>query len=158
MNFNTSPLARHQRNACGILPSHFEFATDEAILDVIAAGVAKKGTNTWTRKEQLVASLALVEGRRRELMPAFRASFGFSWGDAVREVTAAHAALTFDTFDAAVKAAHLATVGAFTEDRGFMLAAFATCHDRGAYSTDRYMVERVLGTDYSVTYRVTLTL
>jgi hypothetical protein len=62
-----------------ISPNYFICSTDETITNVIERLSVKKGTNTYTYQEQVLLSVAIVEGRNRGLIQAFKAQAGFNW-------------------------------------------------------------------------------
>ena len=63
----------------------------------------------------------------------------------------------FSTFDAAINHADTLCLGEPSHPKPHMLAAFATCHDRGEYSKrDLYTVSRRLRSDYGVEYVLTI--
>ena len=62
-----------------ISPNYFICSTDETITNLIERLAVKKGTNTYTANEQVLLSVAIVEGRNRGLIQAYKVQTGFNW-------------------------------------------------------------------------------
>jgi len=65
-----------------ISPKYFELSDDQTIVNCINKLSAKAGTNTWTSREQNIVSVAIVTGRERGLIEAYRVNVGFNWSAA----------------------------------------------------------------------------